>query len=74
MYDGDFLFTVDRDFVSSCVTPLLVLCGKDLYHPESSSRAIAELAPNAQFIEHWKEPECQQAASAAVRKFLLEHS
>jgi pimeloyl-ACP methyl ester carboxylesterase len=74
MYDGDFLFAVDRDFVSSCVTPLLVLCGKDLYHPESSSRAIAELAPNAQFIEHWKEPECQQAASAAVRKFLLEHS
>ena len=71
MYGGDFLFTVDREFVASCTTPLLVLCGKDLYHPESVSRDIANLAPNAEFVEHWKEPEFQPAAEGAVREFLL---
>ena len=71
MYGGDFLFTVDREFVASCTTPLLVLCGKDLYHPESVSRDIATLAPNAEFVEHWKEPELQPAAERAVREFLL---
>ncbi len=74
MYDGEFLFTVDRDFVANCMTPLLVLCGKDLYHPESTSREIAALAPNATFIEHWKEPEFRQPATQAVREFLLGNS
>lgn len=73
MYGGEFLFTVDRDFVAACTTPMLVLCGKDLYHPESTSRELASLAPNATFIEYWKEPEHQQAAAVAVRQFLLAH-
>jgi pimeloyl-ACP methyl ester carboxylesterase len=70
MYGGDFLLNVSRDFVAACQTPLLVLCGKDLYHPEVTSREIAELAPLAQFIEHWKEPEYQAAAQGAVLEFL----
>ncbi len=70
MYGGDFLFNVSRDFVARCQTPILVLCGKDLYHPEATSREIAELAPNAQFIEHWKEPEHQAAAKSQVVEFL----
>jgi pimeloyl-ACP methyl ester carboxylesterase len=47
MYSGDFLFNVSREFVSSCQTPLLVLLGNDLYHPEETSREIATLAPKA---------------------------
>ena len=70
MYGGDFLLNVSRDFVAACSTPLLVLCGKDLYHPEVTSREIAELAPLAQFIEYWKEPEHQAAAQGAVLEFL----
>ena len=70
MYGGEFLFNVSRDFVSNCRTPLLVLCGNDLYHPEETSREIAALSPNAQFIEHWKEPEHQAAAQSAVVEFL----
>ncbi len=57
MYDADFLFNVDRDFVRGCSTPMLVLMGSDLYHPESISREVAELAPNAQLIENWKNPQ-----------------
>jgi len=70
MYGGDFLFSVSRDFVAHCQTPLLVLCGRDLYHPEVVSRAIAELAPRAQLIERWKEPEHQAAAQREVAAFL----
>ena len=70
MYDGDFLFNVDREFVKNCRTPLLVMCGADVYHPTETSREIAELAPHAQLIEQWKEGEHQQQARAAVRQFL----
>jgi pimeloyl-ACP methyl ester carboxylesterase len=74
MYSGDFLFNVSRDFVAKCETPLLVLLGTDLYHPESTSRELAALAPNATLIEHWKEPEHQPAAKQAVERFLAEHT
>ena len=74
MYSGDFLFNVSREFVSKCATPLLVLLGNDLYHPESTSREVAALAPNATLIEDWKEPEHQPAAKQAVERFLIEHT
>lgn len=74
MYDGDFLFNVDRDFVRACQTPLLVLAGDDLYHPASTSREVAELAPKAEFIESWKEPEHVAAAQTKVAAFLERHT
>ena len=70
MYDGDFLFNVDRDFVRSCATPLLLLLGNDLYHPEVTSREVAALAPNAELIERWKEPEVVGDTVKRVRAFL----
>lgn len=74
MYAGDFLFNADRDFVRSCQTPMVVLMGNDAYHPEVSSRELAELAPNAVFIEKWKEPEHQPAAKQIIEKMLAEHT
>ena len=75
MYGGDdFLFNVGREFVAACTTPMIVLMGTDLYHPESTSREIAELAPNATLVEQWKEPEHHRAAQAAVADFLAQHT
>jgi pimeloyl-ACP methyl ester carboxylesterase len=74
MYGGDFLFNVSREFVARCQTPLLVLLGNDLYHPASTSRELAALAPRATLIEHWKEPEHQPAARKAVEEFLAAHT
>jgi len=74
MYGGDFLFNVSRDFVRRVQTPLLVLLGNDVYHPEVSSRELAALAPNATLIEKWKEPEHQPAAKKAVADFLARHT
>ena len=31
--------------------------GDDLYHPQSTSRKIADLAPNATLLEKWKSSE-----------------
>jgi pimeloyl-ACP methyl ester carboxylesterase len=71
MYGGDkVLFNVDEAFLETVTTPLLVLCGRDLYHPESTSRLIAELAADVTFVEHWKEPDQLAAAQAAVADFL----
>ena len=36
---------------------MLVLMGDDAYHPQATSREIAELAPNATLVEQWKAPE-----------------
>lgn len=74
MYDGDFLFNVDRDFVRRCQTPLLVLLGNDLYHPAATSREIAALAPRAELVERWKEPEVVADTVKRVRAFLEAHT
>lgn len=74
MYGGDFLFNVSREFVARCPSPLLVLLGNDLYHPEATSREIVALAPNATLIERWKEPEHQAAAKTAIERFLAAHT
>lgn len=70
MYDGDFLFNVDRDFVRNCEIPMLVLMGDDLYHPQSTSREVADLAPNAELIESWKDPDVVDNTVATVIDFL----
>jgi len=56
MFDNELpLFCVEDAFVSQCQTPMLVFAGNDIYHPNSSSKHLAALAPNAQLIENWKE-------------------
>ncbi len=74
MFGGDFLYNVSRDFVRQCQTPLLVLMGNDLYHPEAVSRELAELAPAAELIEYWKEPEHRQQGIETARAFLQRHA
>ena len=57
MYDGEFDFNVGREFVATCNVPMLVLMGDDAYHPQVTSREIAEIAPNATLVEQWRSPE-----------------
>ena len=69
MFDHDFLYNVDREFVSRCTTPLLVLMGSDPYHPESISREIARLALNTSLIEEWKDPEANNTVEQVLQFF-----
>lgn len=72
MFTGDFVFSVSRDFVRSCLTPLLILAGNDPFHPTAVSREIAMLAPNAEIIMEWKTPEVVGAAVERVRAYLTD--
>jgi len=74
MYDGDnFLFNVNDEFVRACSTPLCVLEGNDVYHPQETSQRLRDLAPDVLYIERWKEDEVREAAMAQVRGFLADH-
>ena len=73
MYDGDFDFNVGREFVQRCQTPMLVLMGDDPYHPQTTSREIAALAPNATLVERWKSP-AEDGTVARVVAFLQAHT
>jgi len=74
MYGGDFVFNVSREFVRSCKTPMLILCGSDDYHPTETSKEIAALAPNAELIDHWKTPDVIGATVKRAREFLISHT
>jgi len=74
MWDGEFVLTATREAVAAVETPLLVAMGDDLYHPQSTSRAIAELAPDATFVESWKEGDALIAFADTARDFLARHT
>jgi pimeloyl-ACP methyl ester carboxylesterase len=70
MYGSDFVFNVTRDFVRGCRVPMLILAGNDLYHPLPISREIAALAPDAEILLRWKEPDVVDETVERVRRFL----
>lgn len=74
MYGGDFMFNTSEDEVAACQTPILVLMGDDLYHPESTSRAVANLAPNATLVEKWKDASVLDGTDATIKDFLQGHT
>ncbi len=74
MWDGEFVLTATAEQVAACTTPMLVAMGNDLYHPQSTSRRLAELAPNAQLVEEWKQGEALVAFDGIVTGFLAEHT
>jgi pimeloyl-ACP methyl ester carboxylesterase len=69
---GDFVFTVTRDFVRACKTPLLVLPDDIPPHPYEVAMETAMLAPNAQVSMYpWKDvPEKIPLAVRHIRTFL----
>lgn len=70
MWGGEFVLTATPEEVEAIETPMLVLMGSDLYHPESTSREIARRAPRAELIERWKDPALLEVTHAAIRDFL----
>ena len=73
---ADFVYSVSRDFVRSCQTPMLVLPDDVPAHPFQVSMDIFKLAPNAEVSMYpWKEPkELIPAAVARARSFLKAHA
>ena len=68
----DFVFTVTRDFVRTCQTPILVLPDDVPAHPYAVAMESARLAPNAEVsLYPWKDPaDLIPLAVRHVRTFL----
>jgi pimeloyl-ACP methyl ester carboxylesterase len=68
----DFVFTVTRDFVRSCQTPVLILPDDIPAHPYAVAMEAAMLAPKAEVsLYPWKEPkERIPLAVRHIRSFL----
>ena len=71
----DFVFTVTRDFVRNCQTPVLILPDDIPAHPYAVAMESALLAPNAEVsLFPWKEPkERVPLAVRQIRSFLRAH-
>jgi pimeloyl-ACP methyl ester carboxylesterase len=71
----DFVFTVTRDFVRQCRTPVLILPDDIPAHPYAVAMEAAMLAPNAEVsMFPWKEPkERIPLAIRQIRSFLRAH-
>jgi pimeloyl-ACP methyl ester carboxylesterase len=71
----DFVFTVTRDFVRNCQTPVLILPDDIPAHPYAVAMEAAMLAPKAEVSMYpWKEPkERIPLAVRQIRSFLRAH-
>ena len=71
----DFLYSVSRDFIKNCRTPMLVLPDDTPAHPLQTSIDVASLAPNCDITVYpWREPEeLRQRTINKVRTFLKAH-
>src|SRR5215813_6116556 len=71
----DFVFTVTRDFVRNCQTPVLILPDDIPPHPYAVAMESAMLAPKAEVsMFPWKEPkERIPLAIRQIRSFLRAH-
>ena len=73
--DPDFVYSVSRDFVRSCQTPMLVMPDDTPSHSLEAAMEVAELAPKAEVTVYpWKEQKDVRAKTInQVREFLRAH-
>src|SRR5205823_14294185 len=71
----DFVYSVSREFVRSCQTPMLVMPDDTPAHPYQTSADIAALAPKSQStVFPWREPkDLLEKTIDQVRVFLRSH-
>jgi hypothetical protein len=68
------VFSVTRDFVKNCRTPLFLQPGTDKPHPAHTSEEIAALAPDIEVQKDWKGPPFLQESIKRVHAFLAKHT
>jgi hypothetical protein len=71
----DFVYSVSREFVRQCPTPMLVMPDDTPGHPYQVAIDVASLASNAEVTVYpWKDlPESKARALDQVRTFLKAH-
>ncbi|QGG94302.1 alpha/beta fold hydrolase [Actinomarinicola tropica] len=74
MWDGEFVLTASPEQAAAIRTPILLLKGNDLYHPASTSDALAATLPDVTYVERWKDDESLPATDATIKEFLARHT
>jgi pimeloyl-ACP methyl ester carboxylesterase len=74
LWQGDFVFSVDREFAARCPVPTLLLPGSDIPHPAGTSAALARLLPGVEVLDPWRGPDHLAAQEAGVVSFLRRHT
>jgi pimeloyl-ACP methyl ester carboxylesterase len=71
----DFVYSVSREFVRNCQTPMLVLPDDTAAHAYQTAVDVASLAPKAETVVYpWKDqPELKARTIERVRSFLKAH-
>ncbi len=74
--DPEFLFTVSRDFVRACETPILIMPDDSPPHPFAAAMETARLARNVQVsLYPWRDPSGHmELALRHARTFLKAHT
>lgn len=74
LFDSGFVFSATRQQLKSITTPLMLLYGNDRAHPRGVSLEVAELLPDAEKIERWRDPDVVPAVTERIRNFLRAHA
>jgi len=74
LFGNDFVFSVSREFVRRCRTPLLLQPGTDKPHPAETSAEIARLAPNLEIQKDWRAPTHLAESIRWVGEFLTRNT
>lgn len=74
MWNGNFVFSVSRDFVQNLDLPALVLPGDDKPHPAVIGIEVADTLPGAESLMKWKGPEHFESQRDTVIAFLDRHT
>lgn len=75
LYDGEFLYSADREAVKTFTAPSLVLAGNDDVHPRPVSDELAALLPRCWgYLTEWKTGAPLDVAKATAKQFLAEHA
>ena len=74
MWQGDFVFSVDRAFARACPVPTMLLPGTDIPHPAATSTELAALLPGVEVLTDWRGPAHLAAQHDRVVAFLRRHA
>jgi pimeloyl-ACP methyl ester carboxylesterase len=74
MWDGEFVYSVSREFCRRCTVPTFLLPGNDKPHPAVTSAELAQLLPGIEVLEDWRGPEHLDEQLRRVLAFLDRHT
>jgi len=74
MFRGEFVFSVSREFVRRCGTPLSLQPGTDKPHLAETSAEIARLAKNLEIQKDWRGPAHLAESVRKVTDFLTRNT